>query len=1353
MTGIMQLIKIMLCTASFILLCTASLKINLNKAERARQFPMPVIALIYCLVALILLNGFYGVVVELVAYGVKTIPALGQLKLQKYLVYLVNLLMVAVFLIVKLIALRILRKKKHASSSWMDTACGWCYEYDKELDKWFVKPEYSQIAFYWKGLYYTAIGVSSVIFVMSQFLPKLAAFQATFYPVFGLIVLGEMVCFLSGLTKSQFIGDILGEDEDAYKVANYGLLRDVLKSLFGDHVLYDTTVDNGLGVPTTFETLEELCESKDQSAANLGRYFRALKESGKNIDPGYVKSCIKLMKGQSVLFCNPFYRDLTDYLMIPMTRQLMKNRRTLVIMGRDSSTEDVEQWLEQGIIEQINTDSLWKVGVLDERVTNADIGILKFSDLFNFEIQQNNQEFFEKVGFVFIVEPSKLLATGQIGLNLLVGRLNQTEPVVYAACDRNCDGLVDALSHTLRTNITEVSATSQSASITSIMCWDADGEYMHHRIFSNISRYMGIGTEINSVALKYQIANTRWISGEKFPVLDMKWIAGQYYKKICGYADLPVSQESFDKAFQVDSNLWSARSRENSFLVVEDEFQNLFEMVRLYATRARQQGFINVVSENYLLRDYMFENAQTFLADPKAVPTIVADYTRSERNTVLKLLMRMAAEAVSEEEIADALMVSGIIYDEDAPADTLKELIYKHCNIDEINICIHFREELMADGLRTITRKYYAIEEHTEIAEFVKNLKNAYYIAEDEKGETYYIGAKLYGHIFQALIPGQFLTYGGKYYEVQSITPRNGVVVRRAADHITDRKYYRQIRHITVHNWQDDTSVGGQKSLGDIRILKGYCQVDVQTEGYLEMQDYHDLKNGRHIYVSNIPVRSYRNKLVMKVVFPGASEQIRYTMALMLNEIFRTTYPDAYPYICAVTPFSTDSQIPENLKYAMYSMESDVEEPGIYIVEDSEIDLGLITSVERNLERYFEIITELLNWHEQKMKERPKKKEPETEYVPEFPAPEERPENAPDARKKAGFFRRIIEKIKAIFGGKPNAQPETAEGQKSVLRDAAPDNKEDAPETKAASGEEKASAEAEPDIQGDDEELMQQEYTEYQKHCFLKYGYDEIDSFLDLAGTAAYLAAYGYDHNPLQQVRDNVKAAEAYEKAYDPNRLGAHFCDFCGVELAGGEYEVLKDGRERCNHCSSTALRTGEEFKDVFKMVLRNMEIFYGIKINAAIKVRMTDAKTIARHFGEDFVPTPGPDGRVLGFAQKDASGYSLYIENGSPRLAAMATIAHELTHIWQYQNWDEQKIIAAYGAENRLEVYEGMAKWAEIQYLLYLNETAYGKREQVRTMLRQDEYGRGFIQYMKKYSLSYQQEKKRTPFQVFPPL
>ena len=79
-------------------------------------------------------------------------------------------------------------------------------------------------------------------------------------------------------------------------------------------------------------------------------------------------------------------------------------------------------WLEQGLISQVNTDCLWKVEILEQEAVEADIGILKFSDLFNFEIQKKNEDFLKKVGFVFIVEPSKLLATGQMGLNLLVGR-------------------------------------------------------------------------------------------------------------------------------------------------------------------------------------------------------------------------------------------------------------------------------------------------------------------------------------------------------------------------------------------------------------------------------------------------------------------------------------------------------------------------------------------------------------------------------------------------------------------------------------------------------------------------------------------------------------------------------------------------------------------------------------------------------------------------------------------------------------------------------------------------------------------------------------------------------------------
>lgn len=52
------------------------------------------------------------------------------------------------------------------------------------------------------------------------------------------------------------------------------------------------------------------------------------------------------------------------------------------------------------------------------------------------------------------------------------------------------------------------------------------------------------------------------------------------------------------------------------------------------------------------------------------------------------------------------------------------------------------------------------------------------------------------------------------------------------------------------------------------------------------------------------------------------------------------------------------------------------------------------------------------------------------------------------------------------------------------------------------------SAEAEMDIEGEDEQLVEQKTTkktEYQKSCFLKYGYEEIDPYFDLGERSSIL--------------------------------------------------------------------------------------------------------------------------------------------------------------------------------------------------------------------------------------------------------
>jgi hypothetical protein len=237
----------------------------------------------------------------------------------------------------------------------------------------------------------------------------------------------------------------------------------------------------------------------------------------------------------------------------------------------------------------------------------------------------------------------------------------------------------------------------------------------------------------------------------------------------------------------------------------------------------------------------------------------------------------------------------------------------------------------------------------------------------------------------------------------------------------------------------------------------------------------------------------------------------------------------------------------------------------------------------------------------------------------------------------------------------------------------------------------------------------------------------------DVIDTVTYLTQAGFAGGYLERTR-TADGGQQTPFVFEPTN--ANYCDFCLAKLMGGEYDKLADGRERCLRCTRTIVRTGEEFATLFAQTRRTMAITFGIALNMPIRVRMTNAREIARRTGETFQPTPGVDARVLGFAHGVRGSYEMYIENGAPRLAAVSTIAHELTHIWQYTNWQQHAIEQHYGREHRLEVYEGMATWVEIQYLRSINEPEFAQRQEAYAQQRTDEYGSGFRAFRERYPL-----------------
>ena len=1536
--ALITIAKLVAAVLPFVLLCLLSNKVNLNKTERSKQFLMPIFTLIYVIVAMCLMTRINNWLLKLIENIPKWITSLGEFSwmpeqianifkqcgnyihsflmefnLEFWIFFISNTVIIIAYIIIKKICIGIISRAIKTDGTLHTKVARNFYDYFLEKNKWCIKENYVQVRSLLKVFYYSAVVISAILMIVTRYFYYSELMKTIFYPVFGILVVGELYFYLDGVTKREYSNDILGEDEDAYRVVNYSLLRKFLRSIFGDKLLAEnTSINNALAYDvTTDDIIRELEKSEDAKITSFATYIDALNKTGFKVDHNYLYSSMDMLNGKSVLFNNPFYNDLIPYAFYPMNRALLSHQKVLVVLGRHAVEEDIKEWIENGIEAVTNIPFMWNIGVLNSEEQDLDIGIVTRSDVLDMNLHNANSEFLKKVGFVVILEPSKLISTAQIGLNLLVKkfRTDEDKNVVYCMCDKNCDGLVDAMSHILMTNITEVSATKKHLGTSSYMCWEADEDYLHHRLVPNISRYLGMGTELSFAALKNQVSKTKWYGGEAFPVTDIHWIDKQYYYDLTKYSGLPTSQEIMDERFVTTPNFWSAKVEKNNYMTVEDESYNMFEILRDFSTRTTEQGFINIISSEYLLKDYMADNASIFEADAKAIPCIVADYTRSNRNTVLRLVLMMSTFPVSKQTLEKEFSLLGIpvfdlkkqiwyevynCYSEVAKTAALPddyreavEAVYS----EEIqlgnagwNHDIIKQEEIFNLKLGKM-EMVYSIKDEDFIKRCVAELRSAGFVTEDEKGQRDYLGAELCGHIYQKYLPGQFFTFGGKYYEMLYLTADGQVLARRASDHINGRPSYRQVREYTIHGIKPSEKIGARQDIGGLKVIKEFADISVSTPGYYLMDKYNDFSSAKRISFegvkNGIPQRVYRNKEILRIELPDfggkLNDNVRYTITLLFNEVFKTIFAENQAYICAVTDtsFLGDKDDAKPLTYSLECEGCELVNNAIYIIEDSQLDLGLTVAVERNLQRIFNIIHDYLDWHMGTLEASlnpPPDPQPPIVFAPKSEE-EAEAEKKEKAKKKKGFFGKIGSGIKKIFdtirgwfrkkpkkGEEPApedtptdtpAVPEEtpadvpvtpeetpaetpaetpeeapkeeetpAEGEEKPA-DAEPEGEAEAPETeekpkkgifgwfkkkkdkkgkkgKDVPAEEPATetppAEAPAEEPADTDDGLSVEVTEvedvpseeaeaeepaaeseesakepaemteapvdnelsdsadinrasklgfsvtrkpYHERYYMLYGKEFEASFIDLSGALNYLAEMGMNHNSLKQAREGKNVADWIEATFKPGKPDARYCDFCGAEIYGVEYETLADGRDRCLNCGRTAIKTGEEFRKIFEDVKRNMETFFGIRINAGIRVEMVNSKKLHKRLGKAFIPTPDSDGRVLGVAISDKHGYTLLVENGSPRMASMLTMAHELTHIWQYINWNDKAIRNKYGKDMRLEIYEGMAKWVEIQYAYLINEAAVAKREEIITSYREDEYGYGFLRYRANYPFS----------------
>ena len=1287
-----RLLRSVAAVLPFILLCLRTSKINLPRKQRCDQYLCAFAALLYCIPTMIWADKIAAGVVTLlrrISTLLAMVPFVGRLlarlvqtlNLGYGVQLLANTMIVAGFCVVKQAILKPSQKLKNTFPKLYQDLVRWFYEKDERGPGFYLQEHCFRLRELLSVFYVAMIVLGTFDMILCLNRPDYVLNRYPMYPVFGIILLGECVFFMGGITRTEAVEK--GADEPAsLEESGFAELLQRLQELFGDRILHDDEVGAQAAEDdqaNSMDLLEELCAGGNADQL-VGNYFRHLKESGHPVRRDGIYASARLMQDRSVLFYNPFYRDVTPYLMLPVMHRLLNHQSVLVVSGRSTGDEDVRAWIQEGIQDACNLENLWRVRFLKEEDPDAvgrepDVGILTFNDLYDLDLQQKHQEFFGRVSMIILLEPSNLMGTGQVGLRSICQQCERPDKkLVYAICDRNCDGMVDALSHVLRDPITEVMASPASHAPYYEVMWAAEGESLTPRVLPRVSRYLGVGLELGAVYMKMFRGSMYWYAGDRFPLTDLRWLAEQYTRALSGYIGCPTEQVAIDERIRFVNGLWQADRHEDAFVVVEDEFYNLFEIARNFGSRAGGIGFINVLSGNYMLRDYMCDNAELFENDPKAIPTFCPDYARTERNLTLRLLMLMAASPRSETLLRRELDLSGV-EDHDV-FRAIRMLVHKYTNLPEDVVQACYRSEPDPLGPGKLTRKYLSVSIRDFHDLYRQVLLPAYFIVENEQSARYYMGARMMGQVCQTLLPGQFFCYDGRYYQVQEITSDNGILVRRAADHLSGRVYYRQLRHYSVQNLQE---TGGSRDLRGIALHTFSADIFAETDAYYAMESRGDFTNAHLVHLeSAVPMRVYQNKVLLGIELPDADPQLIFTLCALLNELFLTLYPNEEGFLVAA---SNIRQPQDDMQRAIVPSLECSGVPMLFVLEDCFMDLGVITSTERSFQRILEIITDYLSWYLDPAR----------------------------TRRNAAA-----------------SQAEKAE-RTSALHD-------DSGQT----------------VEGDDDETVKDGLpVESPLREYLTYGAEQDANFLALQELLDYLCERGFDHSTLHHTRVSDPEMEEYRRHLE---AGDHLCDFCGAVMEPGKFEILKDGRERCPKCSRTAVRTVRQARELFFASRQQMEKVFGISIRTPIRVRMVNAKTMAKELGDEFVPTRGMDGRALGFARNVRNGRKeICLETGAPAKSLESTIVHELTHIWQYENWGDK----VPNDEAHLYVYEGMAVWTEVQYMMSTGDSGRAKRYAYNRLQSNDEYGNGLKAYLERYKVTDAKSlnRKKTPYGKVPPL
>lgn len=663
--------------------------------------------------------------------------------------------------------------------------------------------------------------------------------------------------------------------------------------------------------------------------------------------------------------------NLLEYfspVIIPVINLLFaSNKKMMFICDNYETVNNCNKWLSVLNINSTNNNSNIVINVLDY---NNNLNIDNNIDIYisTPSIALNNKHICKDIDIIFGINIDKIILNDTLNLNILASIFNENSK--YILFTNRLNDINQAISKIFMKNNFKYHVIEKNISNNIITnFFKSEVGWLQLNVLPNFAnQYLGNLIPIALPCFKYNNKTINIISPNS-PYHD-QLISLQKSKNILrNYLEKDIV--NINELINISSNENFLKINENLVLIVEDDINNVALILLNYLKYNKKELLLNIVSNPYLLRDYIIDNIEFFIGNAEMLSNILSVPKSNVKLKIYKLINRLCSSTIEEEILLRELNIDTKNNDQYYSISNTLNLLTK----EAFNIDIYYSTYLTYQNIDN--KNYY------KLLDIIKNelpdkiFKTIKFIDSEQNDKI--LNKIPVFDLYQNYLEGQYTTINGKYYLIDKIDYNNNSVELMPSSN-NNNYHYRQHKEITniINNYivKDYQSNKIRNTILEKKIINS--NITINTLGYYEFNNNISFLTGEYSYKKVNITRNYKSTDILNIKITSKDIlsmndkdlfKVSFTISILLNEIFNTLFSNVNKYIITRSVVKNKTIYSDHKNNELINMYKPIiyenidEGINIYITEDTELEKGIIESIINNFDNtILKILYDYLHW-------------------------------------------------------------------------------------------------------------------------------------------------------------------------------------------------------------------------------------------------------------------------------------------------------------------------------------------------------------------------------------------------------